>query len=200
MAESNPETPEIPEIPAIPEQGSRRASFLTKLMVLGFIVTVVVAECLATYWLVPMASQGEALAAPPPPQAAAKGKSSSKEKEKGKEDKKAKEEPADQTEVDLGEFTVTAFQPSSNNTLRIALHLFGTVAPGDEVEFVTRMKENLHRFRESVIVTLRGAEVNDLTDAGLGLLKRTILEKTNAILGKPLLKLVVFSDFSFVQM
>jgi flagellar FliL protein len=51
-----------------------------------------------------------------------------------------------------------------------------------------------------VIVTLRGAEVNDLTDAGLGLLKRTILEKTNAILGKPLLKLVVFSDFSFVQM
>jgi flagellar FliL protein len=199
MAESNPETPEIPEIPAIPEQSSRRASFLTKLMVLGFIVTVVVAECLATYWLVPMASQGEALAAPPP-QATAKGKASSKEK--GKEDKKAKdkEEPADQTEVDLGEFTVTAFQPSSNNTLRIALHLFGTVAAGEELEFANRMKENLHRFRESVIVTLRGAEVNDLTDAGLGLLKRTILEKTNAILGKPLLKLIVFSDFSFVQM
>ena len=39
----------------------------------------------------------------------------------------------------------------------------------------------------------------DLTDAGLGLIKRRILETTNKTLGKPLLKGVVFSEFSFVE-
>ena len=73
------------------------------------------------------------------------------------------------------------------------------VPAADAAEFNARMKDAQHRFREAVIVTLRGAEVSDLTDAGLGLLKRTILEKTNATLGKPLVKTVIFSDFSFVE-
>ena len=42
-------------------------------------------------------------------------------------------------------------------------------------------------------------QTTDLTDAGLGLIKRKILEKTNRALGKPLLQTVVFSDFSFVE-
>src|SRR5436853_128840 len=42
-------------------------------------------------------------------------------------------------------------------------------------------------------------EVTDLTDAGLGLIKRRILETTNKTLGKPLLQGVVFSEFSFVE-
>ena len=50
----------------------------------------------------------------------------------------------------------------------------------DGPEFAARMKEVQQRFRESVIITFRGAEMNDLSDAGLGLLKRTISEKTNA--------------------
>jgi flagellar FliL protein len=112
----------------------------------------------------------------------------------------SKPSPTDETEVDLGEFTVTSFQPTSNSTLRLALHLFGTVAPEDGPEFAARMKDAQHRFREAVIVTLRGADVNDLSDAGLRLLKSTIFEKTNAMLGKPLLKMVIFSDFSFVEM
>jgi len=41
--------------------------------------------------------------------------------------------------------------------------------------------------------------VTDLTDAGLGLLKRKILEKSNRILGRPLLQTIIFSEFSFVE-
>ncbi len=65
--------------------------------------------------------------------------------------------PAD-VEVDLGEFSVTAFQPASNMTLRIDFHLFGSVSAENEKEFRRLLDENKHRFREQVLVTVRSAE------------------------------------------
>ncbi len=170
-----------------------RGSLVAKLLVLAFVLAVIVTECLAAYLLIPAVSSNEVMAGATP-QTPPRGK------QPPKEEKKDKDSPAEEVEVDLGEFTVTAFQPTSNSTLRLALHLFGTVGTADGPEFAARMKDAQHRFRESVIVTLRGAEVSDLTDAGLGLLKWTILEKNHAMLGKPLLKMVIFSDFSFVEM
>ena len=41
--------------------------------------------------------------------------------------------------------------------------------------------------------------MTDLTDAGLGLIKRMILEKSNRALGKPLLHEAIFSRFSFEE-
>ena len=38
-----------------------------------------------------------------------------------------------------------------------------------------------------------------MTDAGLGLIKRQLLEKTNRALGEPMLKEVLFSKFNFVE-
>ena len=61
------------------------------------------------------------------------------------------------------------------------------------------MEENKHRFREQVLVTVRAADLTELTDAGLGLMKRKILERANHTLGKPLLETVVVSDFSFIE-
>ncbi len=105
----------------------------------------------------------------------------------------------DVVEVSLGDFHVTAFQPSSNMSLSITLELFGTVLAEEEAEFLDLFSANEHRFREQVVVTLRGAEVTDLTDAGLGLIKRQILEKSNRTLGKPILQQIIFSQFSFVE-
>ncbi len=105
----------------------------------------------------------------------------------------------DQTEVDLGEFTVTAFQPLTNTTTRIDFHLFGTTSAEDVAGFQKAWEENKHRLRDQVIVTLRSSEPSELTDAGLGLIKRRILEKTNRTLGKPYLRSVIFSDFSFIE-
>ena len=102
-------------------------------------------------------------------------------------------------EVDLEQFNVTAHQPASNTTIRIDFHLFGVIAPGDKAEFEKLLKANQHRFREQVLVTLRSAEGSDLADAGLGLIKRQILEKTNALLGKPFLRGVIVSDFSYME-
>jgi flagellar FliL protein len=105
----------------------------------------------------------------------------------------------DQQEVDLGEFTVTAYQPISNSTLFISFHLYGSVLYKHADDFNRRMGDNKFRIRDNVIVIIRSAEIADLTDAGLGLIKRRILETTNKALGKPILQAVMFSDFSFVE-
>ena len=94
---------------------------------------------------------------------------------------------------------MTTFQPATNNTLRIEFNLYGTVNAKEQKEFMTALEENLHRFRDQVLVIVRSAEITDLTDAGLGLVKRKIMEKTNRMIGKPLLRSIIFSDFSFVE-
>ena len=153
---------------------------------------IVVLECLAAYLYLPT-SQSAAMAGvatPNPADAKAKGAAA-----------KAAEEHAapDEIEVDLGEFCVTAFQSVSNTTLRIDFHLFGTVKTEAQKDFLKLMDENKHRFREQVLVTVRGAEITDLTDAGLGLMKRKLLDRANHTLGKPVLQTIVISDFSFIE-
>lgn len=108
-------------------------------------------------------------------------------------------EPPDTLEVDLGEFSVTVYQPVSNSTLRIDFHLFGTV-PGEQgKEFTKLFDETKHRFRDQVLMIVRSAEMTDLTDAGLGLIKRRIQDRGNKLLGKPLLQSVIISDFAFIE-
>ena len=151
-------------------------------------------ECLAAYFYLPSAKQTAAMAGatlPELPDAKARKSADAKPS--------ADNEPAEQAEVDLGEFCVTAFQATSNTTLRIDFHLFGTVKAENQKEFLHLMEENKHRFREQVLVTVRSADITDLTDAGLGLMKRKILDRANRTLGKPLLQAVVVSDFSFVE-
>ena len=109
------------------------------------------------------------------------------------------EKLSDHAEVDLGQFAVTGYQPVSSSTQYISFHLYGTTDHKHSEEFARRFEENKHRIRDHVIVIIRSAEITDLTDAGLGLIKRRILETTNKTLGKPLLQGVIFSEFSFVE-
>ena len=142
------------------------------------------------YWYLPSAAETAALAG-----SAVENKEESKTKPKHE----AEKDQNSQVEVDLGEFNVTAYQPASNTTLRIDFHLYGTVAAAEQKLFMSRLEENQHRFREQVIVTVRSSEITDLTDAGLGLVKRKIMDKTNRMLGKQLLQTIIFSDFSFIE-
>lgn len=170
-----------------------RASILAKIKVLLFVAVVILLECAVAYLYIPGAAQTAAMAG------AALEADAPGNDPAGREEEKKADVPVDQIEVDIGEFSVTAFQPISNTTLRIDFHLYATVHVNDQKEFLRLMEENLHRFREQVIVTMRSADITDLTDAGLGLVKRKILEKANRTLGKPMLRGVIFSDFSFVE-
>jgi flagellar basal body-associated protein FliL len=171
-----------------------KPSLIRKLMLPVFLLLVVGAETAAAYLFIPRAGQVAAEAAP------SEGKAEEKKQaEHGEKEEKAKSADKDEIEIDLGKFTISSFQPSSNSTLLIDFHLYGTLSPGKRDGFEKALEENMHRFRDQVIVIVRSSELTDLTDAGLGLIKRKILEKTNAMLGGPTLRTIIFSDFSFLE-
>ena len=107
-------------------------------------------ECLAAFFYLPSAKQTAAMAG-----TTLQGPSEAKAHKAADAKSPADNEPAEQAEVDLGEFCVTAFQATSNTTLRIDFHLFGTVKAENQKEFLHLMEENKHRFREQVLVTVR---------------------------------------------
>ena len=164
---------------------------LGKIMVLGLVVVVVAVECVVAYMCIPTSSDSAAAAS-----TAAKPPA---EHKKGEAEPAAEGEGAANVEVDLKEFSVTIYQPASNSTLRIDFHLHGIVASADKKEFDHLFELNQNRFREQVMVSVRSAEMADLTDPSLGLIKRTILDKARRILGKPLIQELVISDYSSLE-
>lgn len=99
----------------------------------------------------------------------------------------------------LGEFNMSAFQPLSSTTIRIDFKLWGIVAVDETGDFREQYDANENRIREQILIIMRSADIDDLSEAGLGLIKRKILDKTNHLLSKPFLQSVHFSNFSFVE-
>ena len=187
---------------------------ITRLIVLGFILAVIGAEGLiACFYLPTVAASGTT-------DSQAHGEKEAAHAVPGHE---SQAPPQLKREVDLGKFSLTAYQPASNSSVLIDFHLFGTVAvePGhhDEEaassgghggghgggeakpndEFSRLYDKSMHRIRDQVITIVRSADLTDFADPNLGLIRRKILEKSNRILGKPLLQEVIFSDFSLVE-
>ena len=181
---------------------------------IGIVLAVVVgAQCVLAWLLIPSGDTSEAT----------EPKHEHKSEVSGAFDPTAEDPHAERREVDLGRFSVTSVDSGSNTTLLIDFHLYGAVLaePGDHAEeaaddhgghgkkeeeepvdnsrFGKLLAKNKHRFRDQVIVVIRNAQMSDLSDPALGLIKRQILAKTNSLLGEPLLKEVIFSDFAVVQ-
>jgi flagellar FliL protein len=169
-----------------------RTSFLAKAKLLLFAGVVIVVECVIAYLYLPTAAESSVAAA------ADMGSEIDPEAllEATPEEEKTE---TDQVEVDLGKYSVTSYQPRSNTTLRIDFHLYGTINKDDQLAFDEAMAAHQHRVRDQVIVTIRSSELSDLTDAGLGLIKRKILGKSNETFERYLLQSIIFSDFSFIE-
>jgi flagellar FliL protein len=160
-----------------------------------FVLVVVLIQCAAAYVLLPSTDDLQAWAKDRHQQQPEVLRSADDSLEKPlflKDERPTKE-------VDLGDFSITAYQPLASTTLRIDFHLWAAVCEESLSEFENQWERNENRIREQVIVTVRGCEVTDLTDAGWGLLKRKILDGTNRLLGRPLVQDVVFSEFAFVE-
>jgi flagellar FliL protein len=171
-------------------RAAKSGSLLGRLLIAAFMGAVIVAECGFAYLWLPSADEVAA-------RTEEMAKSAQQATEDGQEEGDKETKPV--VEVDLGTFSTTAHRPNSNATLRVDFHLIGTVQQRHQSEFVELYKRNEHRFRDNVLVEIRNSEVTDLTDPGLGLIKRRILEKSNALFGTPVLRSVVFSEFSFVE-
>jgi flagellar basal body-associated protein FliL len=196
------------------EAGGKK--FFSKGKIIGIVGVIVLLQCVLAYLYLPAGDS----AAKAEAKKEAAAHADDKDKDAGGDGR------AENREIDLGKFSLTAFDPNSNTTLLIDFHLYGTVAVDasdkgakeggenshaghggkagegadeDNSNFGKLFKKNQHRFRDQVIVIIRNATMADLADPSLGLIKRQILAKTNSLLGEPLLKEVVFSDFAVVQ-
>lgn len=169
-----------------------KPSLMAKLKIPLLIVAIVIVEFVVVYLFFPSSQPP----APEPEKEAAKELPPEPPKEEKETEPVVDASKADK-EVDLGEFSVSAHQAASNVTYRVDFHLYGTIPADKDEEYTKLMETKGKRVREQVIVTVRSSELADLTDAGLGLIKRRILATTNKILGKPLIQSVVFTDFRF---
>jgi flagellar FliL protein len=180
-----------------PAEGAKPKRGLFRLVkAVAFVSVIVIVEVVVASMLTPSAQETEKLAHELA--AAAKGESAEHAEEHG-EEAEAHGHGEDLREVELGMYNVTRFNPATNTTLAIDFELFGTVLAEDQADFEHHFENSKARIREQVTMTLHGAQSSDLTDAGLGLIKRQILEKTNRALGEPMLKEVLFSKFNFVE-
>jgi flagellar FliL protein len=180
-----------------PEQGQApkpKRGLFRLVKAVAFVSVIVIVEVVVASMLTPSAQETEKLAHELA--AAAKGESAEHAEEHGEE---VAGHGEDLREVELGTYNVTRFNPATNTTLAIDFELFGTVLADDRADFEHHFENSKARIREQVTMTLHGAQSSDLTDAGLGLIKRQILEKTNRALGEPMLKEVLFSKFNFVE-
>jgi flagellar basal body-associated protein FliL len=163
----------------------------------AFVSVIVVVQVVVASMLAPSAKQTEKLAEELV--AASSGRAQAEHDEHDKHEEADEGHDEDLHEVELGSFNVTRFNPGTNTTLAIDFELYGTVLAEEAPEFEHRFEKSNARIREQITMTMHGTESSDLTDAGLGLIKRQILEKTNRALGQPLLKEVLFSKFNFVE-
>jgi flagellar basal body-associated protein FliL len=167
-------------------------SLVKTLIVAGFVGVVILAEVLAAYYLIPSSAQ-----------VAAQVKARADEKHAAQDEHghDGHGKPHSPTlEVELGKYNITVHRPASDVTLRINFLLIGTIDEHDHEAFDELLVKNQHRLRDRIIFEIRNCDLSDLTDPGLGLIKRRILAKSNELLGKPVLQSVVFSEFSYTQL
>jgi hypothetical protein len=221
--------------PAATEAAPKKSGggMMGQIKVAGIIAGIVLTQCGLAYFLLPsapVAAAADAEHGKGKEHKAAHGEHGEHGEHEGHGEGHGDSALAERREVDLGRFSITAYDQTTNNTILIDFHMFGAVleepkehkeetpaadAHGghggghgakkdaseeeDTSKFGKLLKKNKHRFRDQVIVIVRNTSPADLADPALGLIKRQILAKTNSLLGEPLLKAVIFSEFSVVQ-
>jgi len=175
----------------------KKPGMMTFVKALAFVSVIVLLEVTGASMIIPTAEEtakiAEELASADLTQAAETGGETVEESET------ESLASSEMKEVELGMFHILTYNPETGSRLNVDLELFGTVLADEEGDFFPLYEANQRRIREQILITVRSADVTDLSDAGLGLIKRKILEKTNRALGRPLLHEAIFSKFSFEE-
>jgi hypothetical protein len=173
---------------------------LKPILVAVFVSSVILVECVFAYLLIPSTSDLEGWAKKKEGEHASAGEHGKDEHGKtGTAEHGSEHSSEHEAEVELGKFNVIVHKPAENITIKVNFHLIGTVTEKEHHEFEELYPKCEHRLRDQVIFEVRKSDVADFSDPGLALLKRKILAKSNELLGKPMLRTVVFSDFAFIE-
>lgn len=183
--------------PAAEAPAEKKPGVMTLVKALAFVSVIVIVQVCAASFLIPSAEETRELAQ----QLTGERGQEHAEEEHGAEaahgEGDAHAEGA--REVTLGVYHIVSFNPKTSASLSVDFELFGTVLAAEEPEFQHLYEAHQKRISEQITIAVRGLQAADLTDPGLGLLKRIILEKTNRALGKPLVREAVVSQFSFIE-
>jgi hypothetical protein len=188
------------EAPAAP----KKAGIMTLVKALAIVSVVVLAQVCAGAMLLPSAEETLAVGK----QLAGTHDEEAPHGDEGHGDEEGHSEEGDHgagghgnhaVEVNLGAYHIVSFNPKTGKGLSVDFELFGTVLAEEKGDFDHLYVAHEKRVSEQITIAVRGLQVEDLADPGLGLIKRIILEKTNRALGKPLVREAVISQFSFIE-
>lgn len=165
---------------------------VSKLMIAGFMGGVIAVECLLAYLFIPSPDEVAALA-----EENMTKKLSATFATVG--NTTGRDELKNMVEIQLGDYSITISQRGSSTALRADFTLAGTVLASEAADLSAMMNKYPARFREIVLYEFRNSEREDLDDPELGLIKRRILEKSNNLFGKQILKTLMIPDFSYIE-
>lgn len=166
-----------------------KPSLFPKLFVSGLVASVIVAETLIFFLMVPSADDVAALA---------EARLIEKvEKSMDKDGEEKVDDPNAIKEFPLGTYGVVFTPPGSDRNYSVEFRLFGTVKDKDLKELERLFAERQGRFKHRMILEVRNATMDELTENQLGLIQRRILATSNEILGEdhPILLGVGFDDY-----
>jgi flagellar FliL protein len=180
MADNQVQTADVPASDTPVSDAKPGASLIGKLLIGGFVSGVILAECAIAYLMIPTPEQVAAVTE----ERLAERMKETAERVGGDERLPAAEEVLD-VEVDLGSYSIT--YPNGSTMLRIEVTLAGTILQDDKSKFDALFKEKERRYSQMV---------NIVNDPNLDLIRRRILEKSNALFGQRILRDVVVSQYT----
>jgi hypothetical protein len=171
--------------------GEKSSSKLAgKLIIAAFVSIVIIAETLVFFFMVPSGEEVAALAE-------ARLISAAREVD-ASQDEKA-EEAEKVVEYDLGTYSVSFVPPGADHNYRVEFRLFATVNAKDKDRLQTLMDEKQFRYRHRMILEIRNASLQELSENQLGLIQRRILATSTEVLGEPILLSIGFNDYQVIE-
>lgn len=173
------------------DQAPKGSSAFPKVLILGFISTVIVLETVIFFMFVPSADDVAMLA-----EAKLVKNVEAKMVEDG-EDTVHDENKA--IEFDLGPYSNTFTPFGAENNYRVEFHLFGTVKQKDEEHLSSLFAEREKRFKERISLEIRNATKDELNENQLGLIRRRLLATSNELFEEPILLGVGFAEYQVIE-
>lgn len=167
------------------------ASKLTgKILIPAFVSIVVIVETLVFFFMVPSGEEVAALAE-------ARLISAAREIDKSHDENHDDSDKI--SEFDLGTYSVSFVPPGADRNYRVEFRLFGTLKEKDKEDLQALMDEKQFRFRHRMILEIRNASLQELSENQLGLIQRRILATSTEILGEPILLSIGFNDYQVIE-
>ena len=157
-----------------------------KIIIVGFISTIMLVETALFFFLVPSAEEVAALAEA---RLIQKVQQSEEEKEQAETDQNKV------AEFDFGIFAETFSPIDTEQKYRVEFRLFALVKAKDLPKLESEYRDKSGRMRHAIRMKVRNSEISELEENQLGLLQRRILATCNHLLENDILLSIGFNDY-----